>query len=397
MKMSDKDKIGKATLAPAIGEQLRHCWTKGLEYNGFDLKWWTDKSHFKHDISLQSVYYAKEGKYKDITTPYKEQVGMGKDHTLIFDSAGFQIASFQRMGKECNIKPIDSLRWQEESADIGVNLDWPPTLYGLPSSKQFDDSLSKSVDNFKFFEKNRQNYDMKLLNILHGENLPFINKWYNSVKDFDFDGWAIGMKPPFNPMLQAFAFMFLYDKGEFDNKDKCKWIHFFGTSGKNVVPTLNYLADKIKIPVSYDSSSYNIGSIYRTYYLPYDNGPSLSFGDKFRENPNIESLPCSCPVCKSITDISVLNGTDIYAGSLISLHNMYQYHQYNNTVQSLVKDKSKFINYLKSVNIKQDTLMSFDFIDYCLEHGFEAGYEKYKPYMMSNEIRTREQKTVFNF
>ena len=92
------------------------------------------------------------------------------------------------------------------------------------------------------------------------------------------------------------------------------------------MPTLVYCASKVKQRVTYDSSSYNIGSIYRTYYQPLDMGPHISFGEKFKvKNPHIKELPCQCPVCNSIKDINDLNKTDIYAGTLISLHNLYQY------------------------------------------------------------------------
>jgi queuine/archaeosine tRNA-ribosyltransferase len=244
-------------------------------------------------------------------------------------------------GEECKIKPIDSLRWQEANADVGFNLDFPPTLGKVAEYKHFQWSLKESVKNFQLFQDERKNYNMKLLNVLHGETLELMDEWYNAIKDFKFDGWAVGMKPPYDPMIQAMGFMYLWEKGEF-KKDSCKWLHFFGTSGKHVVPTIIYAASFLpdRIKVSYDSSSYNIGSIFRTYYLPFDIGPHLSFGEKFSLNKDLTSLPCSCPVCSKIKNISELNTKDIYAGTLISLHNMYQYIDYNNILNNLVKIKT---------------------------------------------------------
>ena len=43
------------------------------------------------------------------------------------------------------------------------------------------------------------------------------------TKHFKFDGWAVGMKPAWDPMIQALGFMFLWEKKEFE-KDTCK--HF---------------------------------------------------------------------------------------------------------------------------------------------------------------------------
>ena len=417
---------------PAIGEQFNSVWRRQLEYKGFDLKFFTPKSHYEHDIALQSCYYGIEGVGKHAKAngmTFREMIGFPKDKTFVSDSAGFQVASFKKAGKVCNIKPIDSLRWQEENADIGMNLDFPPTLGKVAEWDYFKYALNESVKNFTLFEKERQNYKMKLYNVLHGETLPLLDKWYSKIKDFNFDGFAVGMKPPFEPMIQAMGFMYLYEKGEFD-KDTFKGIHFFGTSGKHVVPTIAYAASKLKknVPVTYDSSSYNIGSIYRTYYMPFDIGPHLSFGDKFdgkREwwnkdsptetyqsfegeevekeqgkvgkNPNITELPCDCPVCRSIDDIKLLNSKDIYAGTLISLHNLYQYAHYNKTVVSLVKDKDLFLEYLKNINISKKTLMSIKFIDFALEHGLKQAVKRYEQWLIPQTLDTTKQKSIFGF
>jgi hypothetical protein len=239
---------------------------------------------------------------------------------------------------------------------------------------------------------------MRLLNVLHGETIKHMEIWYDAVKDFNFDGWAVGMKPPFDPMIQAMGFMYLWEKGEYD-KSTFKHLHFFGTSGKHVCPTISYVAHKLKgINVTYDSSSYNIGSIYRTYYQPFDIGPHLSFGDKFELiNPHLKELPCMCPVCQSVGDIQELNKTDIYAGTLLSLHNMWQYIQYNQTLNSLVVHKDHFIDYLKAINISDKTLISFDFIDYAMENGLENATKKFESALIPQQIDTTKQVSVFNF
>lgn len=397
--------MSKAIYVPAIGEQFNSVWTrngKGLTYKGrdgkeYDMKFFTKDSHFECPISLQSVYYAKEGVGKKATTNFRELIGYPNDKLLIFDSGGFQIASFKKKGEVCGLSAIDSLRWQEANCDIGMNLDVPPNLDGNPSYEEFMKALNESVENFKIFEKERKNYDMKLLNVLHGESLPLATEWYKAVKNFKFDGYAIGMKPPFDPMLQAFGFMFLWEQGEFE-KDSCKNIHFFGTSGKHVVPTIVYAASKLKkdIMVTYDSSSYNIGSIYRTYYLPFDFGPHLCFGEKFKtHNPHLKELPCKCPVCINIKDIKELNEGDIYAGTLISLHNLYQYQYFNDILNTLIVDKELFIEYIKKINISDKTLKSIEFIDYAIEKGLANAMEKFKADFNSQDLIKCKQATIW--
>jgi hypothetical protein len=396
--------MNKAIYVPAIGEQFVSTWKRGLIYTGkdgkkYDMKFFTKDSHFLMDVALQSIYYAKNGVNRNGKTSYRDLIQYPKDKILITDSGGFQIASFKKKGEVCDLTPLDSLRYQEENADIAMNLDIPPNLDGNPTYDDFIKALDVSIENFKLFEKERVNYKMKLLNVLHGETLEMMDIWYSKVKDFKFDGWAIGIKPPFDPLLQALGFMYLYEKGEFD-KDSCANIHFFGTSGKHVVPTIVYAAYKLnkKMMVTYDSSSYNIGSIYRTYYLPFDIGPHLSFGDKFKIiNPKLVELPCKCPVCLSIKDINELNTGDIYAGTLISLHNLYQYQYYNDILNNLVPCRDLFIEYIKKINISDKTLISIEFIDYAIEKGLVNAIEKYKPYFNTEEFTKTRQVNIFNF
>jgi hypothetical protein len=159
-------------------------------------------------------------------------------------------------------------------------------------------------------------------------------------------------------------------------------------------------ASKLKnsISVSYDSSSYNIGSIYRTYYLPFDFGPHLSFGEKYKtHNPHIKKLPCDCPVCRTITSIEELNTGDIYAGTLISLHNLYQYKYFNDILNSLVVDKELFIDYITKINISEKTLKSIEFIDFCMEKGLENGIEKFKEWFNTDEFSKLKQSNIFTF
>ncbi len=396
--------MSKAEFVPAIGEQLNSVWNRGLKYKGkdgkeLDMKFFTPDSHFEYNIALQSCYYGLTGVGKNKDKKFRDIINYPKDKTLIGDSGGFQIASFKKRGEVCNLTPIDSLRWQEANCDVMMNLDVPPNLDGNPTYEDFVKALDISVENFKLFETERKRYNNLLLNVLHGETIPLLDLWYNKVKDFKFDGFAIGIKPPWDPMLQAMGFMYLWEKGEFE-KESCKWIHFFGTSGKNVVPTLVYAASKLpnRIRVSYDSSSYNIGSIYRTYYLPLDQGPNLSFGNKFaKTNPHLKQLPCMCPVCKSIGDVDELNRTDIYAGTLISLHNLYQYIDYNNILNGIVNDKEKFMDYLKQVNNNEKTLMSIEFIDFAIDKGLKNAVDKYAKWLIPQELNKSKQVGIFNF
>jgi tRNA-guanine family transglycosylase len=390
--------MSKAFFVPAIAEQFNNIWIKGTKYKNFDLKFFTKHSHFQHPFALQCAHYGLEGAAANEKN-YRESIGFPKDKILLTDSGGYQLASFERLGKQCNISPIDSLRWQEENADVAMNLDVPSTLYSeLPTYDKFNTSLKQSIINFTLFAKERKNFKMKLYNVMHGETLPLMDLWYNAVKHFAFDGWAIGVKPASDPMLQALGLMFLYEKGEL-TKENCHGVHMFGTSGKNVVPTIVYFASKLQNKlVTFDSSSYNVGSIYRTYYMPFDIGPHFFFGDKFKvANPHLQHLPCQCPVCNSIENIEILNGADIHAPVLLSLHNMYQYIYYNNMLNDLVNEKEQFINYLKQISASEKTLKSIEFIDFAMEHGIYNAADKFKNDLMPQQLVTNKQVDIWNF
>ena len=64
--------MSKAEFVPAIGEQFNSVWKRGLSYNGFDMKFFTKKSHFEMDIALQSCYYGMEGVGKKAETTFRE-------------------------------------------------------------------------------------------------------------------------------------------------------------------------------------------------------------------------------------------------------------------------------------------------------------------------------------
>lgn len=391
--------MNKAIYIPAIGEQFVSVWKRGLDYKNFDIKFFTEKSHFNYPYGLQSMYYGITNSPINSEKTYKELIGFG-DGLLISDSGGFQIASFKHMNKPCNINVIDSLRWQEKNADIMMELDVPPNLFSGVNYNDFEDALNESYSNFEIYEKNRKNFNNKLYNVLHGQNIEYFSMWYDKIKHFKTDGWAIGVKPPYDPLKQSLAFMFLHENGEIE-KDSCKGVHFFGTSGKNVVPALVYIASKFnnsKKLFTYDSSSYNAGSIYRDYYLPYNLGNSICFGDKFyTTNPHIKTLPCMCPVCTTIDDIGLLNTKKIFAGTLISLHNMYQYIQYNELLNSIVHDKELFINYLKTINISERTLQSIEFIDFAFEKGLYNAIDRFKQVFEEQSMIRCKQKTIFTF
>jgi tRNA-guanine family transglycosylase len=357
----------QANYVPAIGEQFITYWNKSLTYKDFDVKFFTEKSLFTYKYMLATAYYRIVQNDNDHRKSYPDDI------VFIADSGGYQMESFSRKGKDVNITPMQVLRWIEKNADIGMNLDVPPW-------DTFDDPLKRSVENFKLFEKNRINYNFKLYNVLHGKSLSEIQQWYGAVKDFNFDGWAIGIDPATNIYLQIIGYMYLHENDAANLNGFC---HFFGMSGLQNMISLAMVSEHFDTALTFDSSSYNIGSRFRKYVLPGNIRYQVDFGRDAKHN--LKSIPCNCPVCRN-TNISLLyeqvnNITPI----LISLHNLYYYIETNKFVNSIVCDNDFLLEYALSVNelnLVKNINNMFDDYD---KFGVEYVYNKYNNLCMLRE------------
>lgn len=377
----------KSIYVPANGQQFEGYWRNhsDLEFNGFDIKYFTKKSIFKHDYSLVNAYYNID--IKDVRKTY----GYSTETKLIGDSGGFQIGSFARKNKSIGIQPIQILRWIEKNVDIGMNLD-------IPSWNNLEESLKKSLENFKLFENSRENYNIKLYNILHGRNLNQIETWYNAVKNFNFDGWAIGIKPSSNVFLQALGYMVLHENNATNLANN---IHFFGMSSLQNMLALAMLSHHFDTKVTFDSSTFNMGVRARMYYLPMSVRYFLSFGRKKQQL--MKKLPCNCPVCQLMDIDFVYNQTDQLVPTLISLHNLYQFIEVNKTINTLVEDYSALLKYAESLSEKNIVITMHNFLEDYTKHGYKETYENYKKqniFIENNEQEIKKistEKNIFSY
>jgi len=368
--------MGTAHYIPAISEKMNYCWEKDVKYKGFDMTWFSENAFFKHDYALQCGFYGINWGHN-----WREKMKFPKHHILLGDSGGFQIATFTAKGKKINIEPIEILRWLENNCDIGFGIDVPPGTVETINNYNpgfFEKCHKKSLENYRVFEKHRQNFRMKMYYVIHGYNYEQLDRWYNSIKDFNFEGFGMGSALSANPFHQALGGLYLYFNGEL----KKKGLHYFGTSGMAVMAVLSYLAHKTKSKITYDSSSYSIGDKMRVYQMPMFMGEKLLFGDVHAKyNPEFtDELPCDCPVCKHI-DIKDLLGTDTRAGTLLSLHNLYQYLELNRRYNILAKNRSRLEQFafmiMQSQSRINEVKKTFDFIDYSLEEGLEKAMRKF--------------------
>jgi len=231
------------------------------------------------------------------------RVDMGlEDSFVIGDSGGYQIMTGAMKWKPEVKDRI--LNWLENNSDIAMNLDIPPrgNLFN------FHDALDISCENFKYFADNRIG-KTKFLNVLQGDTIDGYNIWYKRVKQFDFNGWSIGVGRNTYGMLYAIAL--LIENGEFD-KVHNEYLHLLGAASLKdffIIGTLQKAFNKRfdnRVIITTDSSSPNRATVFGTWYfdLDYKNLKQMSnyFGKNGKTLYNIDKKPVctvNCPACEN--------------------------------------------------------------------------------------------------
>jgi len=372
----------KAIFIPAVADVFRSkLWKSNYKYKNHDMRFFQGDSFFQYNYALTTTYWELlEG-----TISFRNEYKYPENYILIADSGGFQIANFRSKGNKIEVSSLQVLRWMEANADIGMNLDVPPW-------SNFNASLKESIENFELFEKNRINYDMKLYNVLHGKTLDEMKTWYSAVEKFkSFNGWALGVRPADNVYLQTLGYMFLHEKDALNLNTN---FHMFGISGIKNMLVMAMLSNHFDSSITFDSSSYATGSIYRRFYFPKDIRFSTDFGRTSKLN--MKSIPCNCPVCRNLTieDLYQRTGTDV--GTLLMLHNLYQYIEVNRMVNALVTDDYAFMEYAKSVGEEKTVKIVSSMIEYYHNNGCDKTYNKYK-HLMTLRNTDSVERNMFSY
>lgn len=334
----------------------------------------------------------------------REEMGL-KDAIVMGDSGGHQIATgFLKWNKDIR---HDIFLWLENNSDIAMNIDIPSRgIYG----GKFNEALSISVDNFKYFA-DHQTGKTKFLNVLQGmaNSHELGTIWYDQVKDFQFHGWSFGGGKTIENTIYVLAFFL--ENGEL-LKPHNRILHYLGAttplhilSFAMVQKVLNKHFGE-QYTVTTDSSSPNMASVYGQYYTGIDWNTlafnHIQFQKSKKELWNMDApLPCviNCPVCygRTIGDISKI---DEYHYMILTQHNL-----------AVFTDAFKFVNSLfeNSDDILQEFLSADLFAVYkSINDIFDSGtplhtYNKYLPLYRKlsnlNKVNTDVEatKTFFEF
>ncbi len=231
--------------------------------NDLSIRFYSDEfpEKYRHtDILITAGHHFKKDDYKN-------DLGLTDKNLVMGDSGGYQIAS-GAIKWDMSIRER-IFKWLEHNSDIAMNLDIPPKI---KYEGMYEECLKISKDNFKYFADN-QSGNTDFLNVVQGTNdLEYIN-WYNEMKEYPFQGWAVG-----GGGRNVFAFMSgvmsLLQGGE-HLKDTNKYFHILGISKIKDFLMLNQLQKSLnevdsKIIVTTDSSSPDRAVVFGSYYHSYD-------------------------------------------------------------------------------------------------------------------------------
>ena len=344
---------------------------------GKDLTWYSENALYKYPYMLVSAFYGK--KHEDM----RKDFNIPKDVFIIGDSGGAQLITDATK----KINPLEILEWQEKNVNVAIGLDFPPIVLAEEGSMLSGKSLTKeeylrrlniTVQNNQLYEQNRENFDIKIYNVLHGRSTDEMKLWYDKVKDFKFNGWAVSIKtaPTELPIYLARNACYLYDKGVREN------MHVLGLSGALVVPVIVYLSRFIE-NLTFDSATpTTMGQKFRRYDLGFSMlKDNLFLGTRERKgdrNVKLKELPCTCPVCEHVT-VEQMYGTveQDRSGLLLDLHNMKLFTDYLKMYNSLIVDPEYYKEFVRK-NQPKIVNDAIDFIDRTVERGWKNAWHAHK-------------------
>ena len=170
-----------------------------------------EAAYYYYPYALYSAGHAQLDTAKSDVEERMIQQRDRKSTFILGDSGGFQIAKgiLKFDWENFMEKPGDPgyrgsadrtrgqiLNWLEHTADYSMVLDIPtwaarPPLNERTGLKSFQQCLDGTLYNNAWFLANRQ-HKTKFLNVLQGSNNQEADIWYEHVKHFPFEGWAMG-------------------------------------------------------------------------------------------------------------------------------------------------------------------------------------------------------------
>lgn len=230
---------------------------------------------FHYNAALYSAGHAYIEDLNESQAREKIIYDRDKSKTIVVaDSGGFQIAKsasgssvsgFDWTNPKCvendEIR-LKILRWMEHTADYSMMLDVPTHTMSNERAnkhiKSFSDCMSLTKYNADFFVKNRVPGATKILNVMQGRNQEEADIWWDTFKDYPFEGWAFGGATMGNISYMLRRLIMMRDGKYIDDRN---WLHVLGTSRLSSSCILTEIQRAIrntvneKFTISYDSAT----------------------------------------------------------------------------------------------------------------------------------------------
>lgn len=292
-----------------------------------------------------------------------------KNTFILGDSGGFQIAKgiikfdwenfMERPGDTGYRGSADKTRgqilnWLEHTADYSMVLDIPtwaarPPLNERTGLKSFQQCLDGTLYNNAWFLSNRQ-HKTKFLNVLQGSNNQEADIWYEQVKHFPFEGWAMGGNNMQDAHLLLRRLIQMRDEGMLaPGRDV---IHVLGTSRLEFAVFLTAVQRALRetvnpnMMVTYDCASPFVATAYGLTYTQHvhSNDRFTYVMEKCVDNRDLSGStipwPWNSPIGERITMGDICHyrpgqpnktgkvartSWDTFSYSMIMSHNVYQH------------------------------------------------------------------------
>tara|TARA_Y100001970_G_scaffold292829_1_gene436037 strand:+ start:554 stop:1999 length:1446 start_codon:yes stop_codon:yes gene_type:complete len=259
-----KQRVTKGAHIPA--ERIPKGLDRGVEGLNFINP---DEGYFTYPTALYSAGHACLDMEK---VADRDSMCVDRDRkfsTIVGDSGGYQLGKgvikfdwkdFE--GTKANAVRSNILNWLELTSDWAMTLDvptWAADDLNSPKTglNSFQDTLDGTIYNNKFFQKNRLG-QTKFLNVLQGDDWETAQIWYDQVKDFEFEGWAMGGINMCDMEVMLKRLIIMRDEKKLDGKD---WMHVLGTSQLDWACYLTQVQRQVRkhinpnFTVSFDSAS----------------------------------------------------------------------------------------------------------------------------------------------
>lgn len=251
-----------------------------------------DKAYYSYDHALYSAGHAQLDINKSqVQEAMVQKRDKGKTW-ILGDSGGFQIGKgvinfdwqrfWEQKGDAGYVGSADKTRmailnWLEFTADYSMILDIPawaaaPVNRERTGLTSFNDCLKGTLFNNDFFLKHRLGAT-KFLNVLQGGNNTEADIWYDAVKHYQFEGWAMGGNNMRDIDLAIRRLITLRDEGLLDpGRDV---VHFLGTSKLEWAVILTAIQRKLRettnpnLKITYDCASPFIATAHGQVYTQH--------------------------------------------------------------------------------------------------------------------------------